>query len=366
MQRNIHLIVKCTWFPIIFRRLKVAIDLCYATLNARQKGHYPKHGMACISLVFCTLLTMPATAGRADSSPSDQPSVSPRFSAQYTDPGWMDEWQQSLTESMNYSVQQIDSFFAMKGSDRYEDARAQGRISLGWEPRTRDMSELDLRFKVRVRLPALQDRVDLLLSDDEDYEQDTTLKAARQPIERRRRNATIALRYRSSEDARLSHRIGTGRRGQVYVKSRYDDMMAFDEQLALFYDAEAYLYTRDHFGAEVGATMQYISDHDDVFRFNHRFYYRDRSEDWIWQHEGQYLQPVNDHTAMIYTLFTEGASRPDYRLNEVYLSSKWRSNPTRDWLFYEVEPFVLFLRDEDFKPSYGVAMRIEVYYGSPR
>ncbi len=322
--------------------------------------------MACISLVFCTLLSMPVHSAQSDRYPVGRSSITESSFKQQNTVHWMDEWQLSLTDSMNYSVQQIDSFFAMKGSDRYEDARAQGRISLGWEPRSRDMSEVDLRFKIRVRLPALQDRVDLLLSDDEDYEQDTSIKAARQPIERNRRNTTIALRYRSSEDAKLSHRIGTGRRGQIYVKSRFDDMAAFNKQLALFYDAEAYLYNRDQFGAEAGATIQYISPHDHVFRFNHRFYYRDRSEDWIWQHEGQYLQPVDAHTALIYTLFSEGSSRPNYRLNEVYLSAKWRSNPTRDWLFYEVEPFILFLRDEDFSPSYGVAMRIEVYYGSPR
>ena len=35
----------------------------------------------------------------------------------------------------------------------------------------------------------------------------------------------------------------------------------------------------------------------------------------------------------------------------------------RDWLYFEVEPFVLWLREEDFKTSYGVALRVEAYYG---
>ncbi|AXR05242.1 hypothetical protein D0Y50_01955 [Salinimonas sediminis] len=323
--------------------------------------------MACISLVFCTLLVMPNTAAPLPSGASaDAVNVSamPAYVDEQSDGSWMDEWQHNLTQSMNYTAQQLDSYFAMKGSSRFEDARAQGRLSLGWEPRTRDISEVDLRFNIRVKLPALKDRVDLLLSDDEDYDESASIKAARQPIERRRDNTTIALRYRSSEDAKVSYRIGTGRRGQIYVKSRFADMAAYSSQLALFYDAEAYYYTRDRAGAEVGATVQYITQRDHVFRFNHRFYYRDRSEDWIWRHEGQYLQPLNQHAAMIYTLFTEGGSQPDYRLNEVYISSKWRSNPTREWLFFEVEPFLIFLRDEDFKPSYGVAMRVEVYYGS--
>ena len=319
--------------------------------------------MACLTLAVCSLLAMPGDVLTAPATAPPTP-VAQSASVPLNDT-WMDLWQQNLTESMNYTVQQIDSFFALQGSQRHEDARAEGRISLGWEPRTRDLSEFDVRFKIRVQLPALENRVDLLLSDDEDTQQNASIKAARQPIERQRRNTTIALRYRSSESSHMSYKIGTGRRYQAYVKARFEDMAAYSNQLALFYDAEAYAFTRDEFGAELGATVQYISKRDHVFRFNNRFFYRDRSEDWIWRHEAQFLQPVDDKTAMVYTLFTEGESRPNYRLGEVYTSAKLRTNPARDWLFFEVEPFVLFTRDEDFKPSYGVALRVEAYYGKP-
>jgi len=47
----------------------------------------------------------------------------------------------------------------------------------------------------------------------------------------------------------------------------------------------------------------------------------------------------------------------------VYTSARWRTNYLRSWLYFELEPFVLWLRKEDFKPSYGVAMRFEFYYG---
>ncbi|WP_018982566.1 hypothetical protein [Salinimonas chungwhensis] len=318
--------------------------------------------MACLSLMFCSLLAMP---GDIITEPAVLPETPVITTPDNLPDTWMDLWQRNLTQSMNYTVQQLDSFFALKGSNRHEDARAEGRISLGWEPRSRDLAEFDVRFKIRVQLPALENRVDLMLSDDEDSQQNASIKAARQPIERRRRNTTIALRYRSSDNARMSYKIGTGRRGQIYTKARYADMAAYSDQLALFYDAEAYAFTRDQFGAELGATVQFISQSEHVFRFNNRFFYRDRFEDWVWRHEAQYLQPVDNKTAVIYTLFTEGESRPNYRLGEVYTSARWRSNPTRDWLFFEVEPFVLFTRDEGFKPSYGVALRVEAYYGNP-
>lgn len=276
---------------------------------------------------------------------------------------WFDNWQQNLTQSMDYTARQLDSFFALEGSDAYRDARAEGRVSVGWEPRTRDLSEMDLRFRIRVKLPALENRVDLVLSDNEDTDNLNTLKAARTPVERNNDNTTIALRYRASDNARLSYRLGTGRRGQIYTKARFQDTTSLSDTMSLFYDTEVYYYNRDRLGAELGATFQYLSQSEHVFRFNNRYYYRDDKNEWLWRHELQYLQPLTPTSAAIYTLFTEGTQEPTRALKEVYTSFRYRTNPTRNWLFYEVEPFVLWLRDEDFRPSWGIALRIEAYYG---
>ena len=59
----------------------------------------------------------------------------------------------------------------------------------------------------------------------------------------------------------------------------------------------------------------------------------------------------------------EGLSQPNYRVEEIYSGLRWRSNTVRDWLYFDVEPFVLLLREENFSPSFGVALRVEAYYG---
>ena len=65
----------------------------------------------------------------------------------------------------------------------------------------------------------------------------------------------------------------------------------------------------------------------------------------------------------MYRLMVEGLDRPQYKVEEFYTGLRWRSNPLREWLYFDVEPFVLWRRDEGFKPSYGMAFRIEAYYG---
>ncbi|WP_147291804.1 hypothetical protein [Alteromonas aestuariivivens] len=278
-------------------------------------------------------------------------------------PSWFDNWQQGLTNSMDYTVQQLDSFFALEGSEAYQNARAEGRIRLGWEPRSRDMSEVKLRFRIRVQLPSLKNRVDLLLSDNEEFADEDSLDAVRDQSLTRSDNATVALRFKRREDSKLSFRVGAGRRDQLYTKTRYRDSLAINQAWSLLYDAEAYYYTRDHWGSELGGDIQYVTQSDNVFRFNNRFYFRDITNDWLWRHELQHLQVLTQESAAIYTLYTEGLSQPNWNLDKVYASFRWRTNPLREWLFFEVEPFVLWLRDESFEPSYGVALRVEAHYG---
>tara|TARA_Y100000310_G_scaffold344181_1_gene455577 strand:+ start:1785 stop:2708 length:924 start_codon:yes stop_codon:yes gene_type:complete len=280
------------------------------------------------------------------------------------DSAWFDVWQRSFTDSIDFTVRQFDGMFSQEnGPHRNKQAKAEGRIQLSWEPRSRDLAETDLRFRIRVSLPHLEDRVDLLLSDNEDETQSDTLKAARNDSLGRRDNTTIALRFRPNQNSHYSYRIGAGRRDQLYVKSRYRDAMAFNAHWAMLYDAELYYYTRDRLGAELGAAIQHVAENNNVTRLNNRFYFRDDSNDWLWRHELQHLYPIDTHNALMYRLMVEGLDRPQYKVEEFYTGLRWRSNPLREWLYFDVEPFVLWRRDEGFKPSYGMAFRIEAYYG---
>ena len=315
--------------------------------------------MLCVAVTLCHLMSPSSTLLNSQPVTAIQ---SPQDSVD--DSAWFDVWQRSFTDSIDFTVRQFDGMFSQEnGPHRNKQAKAEGRIQLSWEPRSRDLAETDLRFRIRVSLPHLEDRVDLLLSDNEDETQSDTLKAARNDSLGRRDNTTIALRFRPDQNSHYSYRIGAGRRDQLYVKSRYRGAMAFNAHWAMLYDAELYYYTRDRLGAELGAAIQHVAENNNVTRLNNRFYFRDDSNDWLWRHELQHLYPIDTHNALMYRLMVEGLDRPQYKVEEVYTGLRWRSNPLREWLYFDVEPFVLWRRDEGFKPSYGMAFRIEAYYG---
>lgn len=278
---------------------------------------------------------------------------------------WLDNMQDNVSASIDATVRWFDSFFIDETQPLDEAAKAEARLRLGWEPRSRDLMEFESRFRVRVRLPNMKHQTDLIFSDYDEDEQGAGIKAARNEALDNRNRFSMALRFtaKKTEDLNISHRIGVGRKLQPYVKSEIRKTFGLSDVSNLHLEGSVYYYTQDRFGSRLRAQYSYQMDNENLLRFDNNFYFRDKENDWIWQHGLHRYQQLDPRTGLIYGIFVEGNSQPYYRSEEFLLSARWRRNAVREWLFFELEPFVLWRRDEDFKPSYGLAMRVEAYFG---
>lgn len=274
---------------------------------------------------------------------------------------WYDNMHTSISESVADSAQWFDNFFANENSQEDEKAMGEVRIRLGWEPRTRELNNFDAKVKLRVKLPNLKDKVDLILSDYD--EQDDKVNAGRVEDINRQDRLTVALRFKPRPDSKISHRIGFGRRFQYFFKSSYEDVLTLSDDFYMRYGASVYYYNRDKLGTDFSATFDYDYSDQQLLRFSNRFYFRDRTNDWLWQHNWQSMFQVDDKTALICGYYIEGLSQPSYRLEEYLLSIKLRKNSVREWMYFDVEPFILWRRDEGFSASYGIALRVEGFFG---
>ncbi|WP_299075019.1 hypothetical protein [uncultured Paraglaciecola sp.] len=276
---------------------------------------------------------------------------------------WLDSMHQSIASSVNSSALWFDDFFDLEEVETSEQAYGSARIRLGWEPRSRDLNEFETRFKVKVKLPKLKNRADLVLSDYDDDRPDNEIQASGNNDFVEQNRFSLALRWRSSRASGLSHRIGVGRRLQAFAKSRYRNSHVLNEKLILRWETSAYLYSKDGLGADFSWQLGYNDTEHSIFRWSNHFYFRDKSNDWLWQHSVQKLRQFDEKNALIAGFYIEGLSRPNYRIEEYLVSIRWRKNTLRKWLFYEVEPFVLWRRDEGFATSHGIALRVEGHFG---
>ena len=60
----------------------------------------------------------------------------------------------------------------------------------------------------------------------------------------------------------------------------------------------------------------------------------------------------------------DGLSQPNYRKEQMLLSMRYKKQVLREWLYLELEPYILYLRREDFRPSIGIALRAEVHFST--
>lgn len=278
--------------------------------------------------------------------------------------GWLNNNYCYLNYGVDSTAITINNWFKREGGDNSTPATTKGRLRFGWEPRSGDLSEVDFRFKIRVKLPALEDRVELLLSDEEDDVSQQAVKAGRNPQLNGRDQAVVALQFKNNKSDNISYRIGFGRSSQLYTRARYSNQLSFSQASTLRYFAEANYYSGDKLGFEANAEYGFVFNSTSAFEIGNSFRFRNKSKDWIWRHSFQYLQLGDNDTSYLFTASIDGVSQPTYRKNQMLLSMRYKRKVLREWLFLEVEPFVLWLREERFRASVGLAIRTEIHFST--
>ncbi len=83
---------------------------------------------------------------------------------------WVETFHSSVSNSVYQSAAWFDNFFNEDGESAFTP-KAVARIRVGWKPKSRDWSEFESKFRIKLRLPNFKNKVDLILSDEGDIEQ---------------------------------------------------------------------------------------------------------------------------------------------------------------------------------------------------
>jgi len=278
---------------------------------------------------------------------------------------WLDSTYCHFFYGIDTVANTLNDWSRHEGGEQNSKAKTNGRIRFGWEPRSGDFSEFDFRFKIRVKLPALEERVELVLSDQEDDVNNQDVKAARtEELGNNRDQAVVALQFKRKESDRVSYRVGFGRGSQLYTRARFSDKTEFGPDSTLRYFSEINYYSSDRMGLEFNAEYAHVLTENTAYEFSNRFRYRDKLNNWFWRHQMQVIYMAKDDTSYLFTAMIDGLSEPTYRKEQMLLSMRYKRRVLREWLYIEVEPFILYLRREDFRASLGIAIRAEVHFST--
>lgn len=256
----------------------------------------------------------------------------------------------------------LDNFF---GDDRIYDESQKSHLKLnllhiseeGYEPR------YDAGLQGKLSLPNTQDRLKILFESDseEDDNADHTVVEAVEAQEQ-----SLGLRYiqhtskwfRAHTDVGIRFRSGF----DSFVRFRLRGVYALGEWQ--FRAAET-IFWRDSTGP--GETSRLDIERrlskDYLFRSTSKATYLDETRQFDMGQDFYLIHTINKHRGVIYRAGLTAVSEPNTHTTGYILSVRLRQQIHRDWLFFEINPKVLYPEDQDFHSRNSLTLKLEVVFG---
>lgn len=279
--------------------------------------------------------------------------------------GWMEKLHSTVSDSVYQSAVWFDNFFIDENTEQ-ESPKTTARIRLGWEPKARDWGEFDTRFRIKVKLPHLKDKVDLILSDDDDSEQSyLPLESvnARPSDEKEHFSAAVRITHSKSTSRKVESRLGISG-GDIFVRAKHERRLSWQDQHSFKIEPSVYYFLDDGLGAKLLMEYDYQIDQTTQLRVNYSVRGSQSFSGIRWKHGFYRLKQLKYNAASIMALQVQGERNGEngFIIDKYTLSYRYRFSAIRDWLYFEIEPFVEWTEKEDYSTTPGLALRVEGYF----
>jgi len=277
---------------------------------------------------------------------------------------WLFGFHDAISDSVYGTALWFDSFFA---SDEIDGTRTESslRIRVGWEPRARDLDVFTQKFRLRLKLPNLEQKVDFIFSDElddnesnNDYEGGNLTSKGGDSL-----TAAIRLINISKPNRFLDSRIGISS-GDLFAKVRLKFLTDFSEKHIFEFQPSIYYYLKDGFGQGLVSEYNYNYSRNKQFRTNLTVRFSHAFDGYKWKQENYFLRQIDRRqaSAIGFVIHGENNAQRGFVADNYKLSYLYRANAYRKWLFFEIEPFLEWPEEDNYSTTPGIALRVEGYF----
>lgn len=274
----------------------------------------------------------------------------------------LDSHRDAASKQVTALANWLDSFFA---DERIYEESQKSHLKLnllhiseeGYEPR------YEANLQGKLTLPNTQERLKILFESDpeEDAAADTTVVEAVEAQEQ-----SLGLRYiqytskwlRAHTDAGVRFRSGL----DTFVRFRLRGIYTLGQWQ--FRAAET-IFWRDSIGA--GETTRLDIERrlskDYLFRSTSQATWLDETRQFDMSQDFYLIHTINKYRGVIYRAGMSGVSEPKTHTTGYVLSVRLRQQIHRDWLFFEINPKVLYPEEEDFHTRHSLTFKLEIMFG---
>lgn len=306
-------------------------------------------GILCMS----TLLSSQLNAAEVkDTDPIPNIAILEPLDAQH------DAASQSVTQLANW----LDSFFA---TDLVFDESQKSQVKLNLLQITEkgNKPRYEVRLQGNLTLPHTQERLNILFESDpeENNGADNTVIGAVESTEQ-----SLGLRYvqysskwfRAHTDAGIRFHSGL----DSFVRFRLRGLFtAGDWQ----FRATETLFWRDSTGPGETSRLDIerrLSE-DYLFRSTSQATWLDETQQFDMGQDFLVIHNISKYRGIIYRAGLTAASEPETHTTAYILSVRLRQQIHRDWLFFEINPMVVYPEEEDFHSRPSLTFKLEVVFG---
>lgn len=278
-----------------------------------------------------------------------------------------------LSRRVCLRTQWFDRFFADPDVFQEEPATALLRVISGYRWQDNDDAGGEVRVRGTVNLPGLSQRISLTFRNDDDINEDyagTSDTRPEQVGENEDSTFRAALNWaaRQRERDAIDLEVGLGSRLKSFARTRYQYRVPLPGERWTFRFAES-LYWIDGVGG--GSETRFQFDRIMTERLSLRLLseaetneaLHEEDLDWELSQTVALYQRLGSRRALQYVVGARGYTQPTSRVEVWRAGIRYRQNIFRRWLFFELEPFVFWSREEDFEAVSGVVARLETQFG---
>ncbi len=231
----------------------------------------------------------------------------------------------------------------------------------------------EIKVRAKVELPNAQHKLSLMFRNDDDTSDELRNDLASRPEEVGQNNTgyRAALRWVVDMPERMDIDLDAGVRSELttFFRARYRWTTPISEKATFRFTEKVYWEDPDGFGAnslfEIDrpftqrSTVRLASEWEKSEEFN------EMKRDWYFNQSASVYFRLGRQSGVGASVGFDGFTAPVSAIKTIRTSVRFRRSVWRPWFFYEIEPYVFWPREENYKGISGIVLRLEVQAGLP-
>ncbi len=319
--------------------------------------HHRRFTVSCLFVIFFFFAILPGQATEVDGKAQKEkmPLISTETEA------YLDTKQEEFSGHLITAATWFDSFF---DNERYsaEENRSTARLKLSAGIDRHESFEFKPRIRLRLHLPGANERLNLLITgnDDEDFDVD---RAGGRNSRDDDADLSVGLQYFLGQTEKMNI-SATGGVSYNYVYGGLRYRGAYD-----YGSWQGRLVSRLRYYTDDG--WEFRNQYDIERQVSDALLFRTTLEaDWEEVENGvphglifSLFQVLRSDRALHYEIGNYFETSPNYHLSDMVFQLRLRQRFYRDWLVAEVAPLVSFPKEYDREINPGIIFKLEVEFG---